>query len=568
MSLEDRDKEKSPTFDIKVDDAEGESNDGSSDSFVPLNRKLKNRHIAMISIGGVIGTGLFLGTASALMNGGPVGLLLGYIFIGTICYSVMITVGEMIAYLPVAGGHIKLAERFVDPAFAFAMGWNLWYNWTVSATELSAAATIIDFWEHGVSNAVWITMCLVVAVGINIWGVGAYGETEFWFCSIKVVTITGLIILGIVLDLGGGPNHDRIGFRYWKNPGPFVNFDGIPGVKGHFLGWSRVVTQAAFSYVGAEVVAMTAAEAKNPRRNVPKAVRRIYFRVLVFYIGGVFVIGLLVPSNNLLLNLNSKNASASSFVIAINQAGIRGLPSVINAAILSSAWSAASSDLYIASRGLYGLAASGNAPKMFLKTSRSGLPYVSVTLCACFSLLAYMAVGNSSGIVFTWFSSMTATCGLTTWFGIGITYLRFYKGLRAQGIDRSKLPYTSRLQPYAAWWAVCASAVTMFFSAWEVFLRGNWLAATFVTNYLPIMLFPVLYVIAKLVNKVPLVKPSDMDFKSGVAEIDAITHDDPPPKNWIERVWMWLASISYVVTTSFSLLSSLDVRIDRKVITE
>ncbi|KAF8552180.1 amino acid permease [Imleria badia] len=485
---------------------------------------LVNAHVNVPSIGGVIGTGLFLGTASALMNGGPVGMLLGYIFVGTICYSVVITVGEMIAFLPVAGGHIKLAERFVDPAFAFAMGWNLWYNWTVLITfspELTAAATILDFWDHKVNNAVWITMCLVVVVSINILGVEAYGEAEFWFCSIKVITITGMITLGIVLDLGGGPNHDRIGFRYWKNPGPFVNFDGIGGVKGNFLGWSRVVTQAAFSYVGAE---MAAAEAKNPRRNVPKAVRRVYFRLLVFYIGGVFVIGLLVPSNNPLLDINSENASAAPFVIAINQAGIKGLPSIVNAAVLSSAWSAASSDLYIASRGLYGLAASHSAPKIFLRISRSGLPYVSVAFCACFSLLAYMAIGNnSSGMVFSWFSSMVATCGLTTWFGIGVIYLRFYSGL--------------------PWWAIYASAVAMIFSAWEVFLRDEWSTVTFVTNYLPIMLFPVLYVSAKVITGVHLVKASEMDFKSGTAEIDAVTHDDPPPKNWIEAVWMWLASM-------------------------
>ncbi|KAF8123869.1 amino acid permease [Boletus edulis] len=539
MSIEESAAEKIPTSNKEV--ASAETGGSTSAPLIPLSRKLKNRHVAMISLGGVIGTGLFLGTATALMNGGPVGMLLGYIFVGTICYSVMVTVGEMISYLPVAGGHIKLAERFVDPAFAFALGWNLWYNWTLSLpAELSAAATIIDFWDHKVNNAVWITMCLAVVVAINIFGVGTYGEAEFWFCSIKIITITGMIILGIILDLGGGPNHDRIGFRYWKNPGPFVNFDGIRGVKGHFLGWSRVVTQAAFSYVGAEAVALAAAEAKNPRRNVPKAVRRIYFRLLVFYIGGVFVIGLLVPSNNPLLNINSGNASEAPFVIAINQAGIKGLPSVVNAAILSSAWSASSGDLYIASRGLYGLAASRSAPKIFLRTSRSGLPYVSVAFCACFSVLAYLAIGNSSGMVFIWLSSLTANCGLTTWFGIGVTYIRFYSGLRAQNFDRRKLPYASRLQPYAAWWAVCGSAIAMLFSGWEVFLRDEWSTATFITNYLPIMLFPILYVSAKVITKVPLIKASEMDFESGVSEIDAITYDDPPPKNWIEAVWMWL----------------------------
>ncbi|KAH7920398.1 hypothetical protein BV22DRAFT_1133109 [Leucogyrophana mollusca] len=491
---------------------------------VQLDRQLKNRHVAMISIGGVIGTGLFLGTATALMNGGPVGLLLGYLFIGTICYCVMISVGEMIAYLPIPGGHIKLAERFVDPSFAFAMGWNFWYGWTLTLpAELSAAATLIDFWSPGVSNAVWITICLVVAIGINISGVGVYGEAEFVFSSIKVITITGLIILGIVLDLGGGRNHDRIGFRYWRNPGPFVQYAGISGATGQFLGWSRVVTQAAFSYVGTEVVAIAAAEAKNPRRNLPKAVRRVYIRILLFYIGGVFVIGLLVPSNNALLNLNAGNASASPFVIAINQAGIKGLPSVINAALLTSAWSAASSDLYIASRGLYGLAVSGNAPKIFMRTSRTGLPYVSVIFCSAFSLLSYMVVNNSSGQVFTWFSSMTATSGLTSWFAVGVTYIRFRKGFLRQGYDRSRLPYASRFQPYGAWWAVIGSALTLTFSGWQVFLKDSWSAATFFTNYLPIILFPIFYVVSKAATRAPLVKPDDMDFTSDIAEIEDIT---------------------------------------------
>ncbi|KAN0082933.1 amino acid-polyamine-Organocation superfamily protein [Tylopilus felleus] len=468
MSLQDGTAEKKSTFDAEVEPAE--TGGHTPAPLTPLSRKLKNRHVVMISFGGLTGTGMFLGTASALMNGGPVpvGMFLGYIFVGTIC------------------GHIKLAERFVDPAFAFALGWNLWYNWTVLfdfyhmltffdcltycsginsvhviflflddfPAELSAAATVIDFWDHKVNNAVWITMCLVVAVSLNIFEVGVYGEAEFWFCSMKVITLTGMVILGIVLDFGGGPNHDLIGFQYWKNPGPFFSFDGIRGIS------------------------LDAAEAKSPKN--------IYFRLLVFYIGGVFVIGLLVPSNNPMLNINSENVSAAPFVIAINQAGIKVLPSIVNAAILSSAWSASSSDLYIASRGLYGLAASRSAPKIFLRTTRSGLPYVSVAFCACFSLLAYMGIGSSSGMVFTWFSSMTANCGLATWFGTGVTYLRFYGGLRAQNFDRT-------------WWTMCGSAITMFFSAWEVFLRDSdeWSKATFITNYLPIMLFPVLYVSAK-----------------------------------------------------------------------
>ncbi|KAK0517607.1 hypothetical protein OC842_008056, partial [Tilletia horrida] len=181
---------------------------------------LTNRHLAMISIGGVIGTGLFLGTAGSLARGGPLGLWLGYILMGSICYAMMMCLGEMISYLPIPGGHIKLAERFCDPALGFAMGWNYFYNWAiVLPAELAAAATLIGFWSD-LNPAIWISICLVVVIVINFLGARAYGETEFWFCSIKVITIVGLLILSFLLDVGAVG--ERRGFRYWKNPGPFV----------------------------------------------------------------------------------------------------------------------------------------------------------------------------------------------------------------------------------------------------------------------------------------------------------------------------------------------------------
>ncbi|KAF4572738.1 hypothetical protein EYR40_004180 [Pleurotus pulmonarius] len=506
-----------------------------------LVRQLKNRHIAMISIGGVIGTGLFLGTATSLRNGGPIGLLLGYMAVGSICYSVMISLGEMIAYLPIPGGHIKLAERFVDPAFSFTMGWNYWYNWTIILpAELSAAAVLIGYWNKEINPSAWISICLVVTVVINMCGAGVYGEAEFIFASIKVITITGLIILGIVLDLGGGPNHDRLGFRYWKNPGPFVQYHGIAGSKGQFLGWWAVMTQAAFSFIGTEIVAIAAGEAKNPRRNLPKAIKRVYIRILLFYIGGTIIIGLLVPSNADGLNLSSGDAASSPFVIAIQNAGIKALPSIINACLLTSAWSAASSDLYTSSRALYGLATAGNAPKIFLRTSKSGLPYVSVIFCALFAGLAYMGVNGDSGKVFGWFANMTSVAGLMTWFGICVTYLRFYAGLKAQGFDRRDLPYATPLQPYAAWYGLIFCLVVCFFSGWAVFLEGNWDQAIFVTNYFPLMLFPVLYIGAKFLYRQPWKKASEMDFITDIDQIEADTYDDPPPKNKWEAFWAWL----------------------------
>ncbi|KAG6901843.1 hypothetical protein C0995_007229 [Termitomyces sp. Mi166 len=491
---------------------------------VKLVRQLKNRHIAMISIGGVIGTGLFLGTATALQNGGPVGLLLGYIVMGSICYSVMISLGEMIAYLPIPGGHIKLAERFVNPALSFTMGWNYWYNWVIILpAELSASAVLIGLWSD-VNPAVWITVTMVVTITINFLGAGAYGEAEFIFASIKVITIVGLIILGIVLDLGGGPSHDRIGFRYWKHPGPFAQFADIPGSKGRFLAWWAVMTQAAFSFIGTEIVAIAAGEAKNPRRNLPRAIKRVYIRICLFYILGTFIIGLLVPYTSKGLDLTDGTAASSPFVIAINSAGIKALPSIINACLLTSAWSAASSDLYTSS---HGLAEAGNAPKIFLKTSKNGLPWVSLVFCSAFALLSYMGVNSGAGRVFGWFANMTSVAGLLTWFGISFTYTRFYQGLVAQGYDRSKLPFASKLQPYAA-------------CGWKVFLKDNWATDTFVTNYLPLALFPLLYITARFYIRKPMVNPGDMDFVTNIAEIEAETYDDPPPRNKLEAFWQWL----------------------------
>ncbi|KAK0440805.1 amino acid permease [Armillaria borealis] len=505
--------------------------DDFKQQYTPLQRQLKNRHIAMISLRydfvGVIGTGLFLGTASSLKMGGPICLLLGYITIGSLCFSVMVSLGEMIAFLPLPGGHIKMAERFVGPALSFTVGWNAWYNWTIGVpAELSAAAVLVNYWDSDTNNAAWISMCLGVAVIINLFGAGVYGEAEFIFASIKVITIVGLIILGVVLDLGGGPNHDRLGFRYWKSPGPFVNYQDIPGAKGRFLGFWAVLTQAAFSFIGTEIVAISAGEAKNPRTSLPKAIKKVYVRIILFYILGTLVIGLLVPSNDPRLNLNDGTAASSPFVIAIENAGISGadvFSKIINAALLTSAWSAATSDLYTSSRALYGLAATGNAPRMFLITLKNGLPIISILTCASFGLLAYMSVNDEAGKVFGWFANLAAVAGLMSWFGISITYIRFYAGLKAQGIDRKKLPYYNRLNPYLAWYSMIFSIIIVFFCGWSVFLKGHWATDSFITSYLPFVMFPTMWICSAIYYRQFMMKPEDMDFVGEVAEVIAAT---------------------------------------------
>ncbi|OCB87113.1 amino acid permease [Sanghuangporus baumii] len=489
-----------------------------------------------------------------------------------VCCGSQISLGEMIAYLPLPGGHIRLAERFVDPAFSFALGWNYWYNWTIGLpAELTAAAVLMQFWRSpdDVNPAVWITMCFVVVLIINVLGVGE--EAAFYEFSVrKLITCSvGLILLGVVLDLGGGPSHDRIGFRYWHDPGPFVQFNGISGATGRFLGWWAAMTQAAFSFIGTEVVAVSlhawitrviqcltesralclyiikiaGGEAKNPRKNISKAIKRVYIRLLLFYVCGTFIIGLIVPSTHSDLRLATSTAARSPFVIAIKTAGIKGLPSVINAAILTSAWSASSSMLYSSSRALHSLSVSGTAPRIFSYLTRGGLPIVAIAFNACFGLLAYMAIDAKAGKVFGWFVNMCAIAGLSNWFGIAVTYLRFYKGLRAQGFERSNMPYANLLNPYAAWWAAIACPTICLFSGFSVFLKDSWQTDVFITTYLPFVLFPILYTGARLWWRVKPRRPTEMDFLSGTEEVDEACYDEAPPKNWVERFWSWLLNI-------------------------
>ncbi|GAA5876077.1 hypothetical protein JCM1840_002763 [Sporobolomyces johnsonii] len=515
-----------------------------------LQRQLKSRHVAMISIGGVIGTGLFVGTAPALANGGPLGILLGYGVMASVVFAVMVALGEAISHIPCSGGHITLAARFFDAPLSFAMGWNYWYNWTiVLPAELSAAAVLVQYWDTDTSHvAAYITVTLFVAVIINFGGTKLYGEMEFWFASIKVITIMGLIILGFVLVGGGGPNHHAIGGENWRDPGPFTQYLGIEGSLGRFLGFWSTLVQSAFSYIGTEIVAIAAGEAKNPKKTIPSAIRKVWIRIIFFYILGVLIIGLLVPSNDPRLALDSGTAAASPFVIAISDAGIKGLPSVINAALLTSAWSAASSDLYTSSRALYGLALNGSAPRIFARTNSKGLPYVAVALGTAFACLSYMSAGSSSaGKVFGWFANMTSVAGLLTWLGICLTYVRFYHGTKVQGIDRRTLAYHAPLQPWLTYYAITLLCLILFFSQFSVFIHGQWNTADFITSYLPIMLFPTIYVAKyawdRYYRRLPYAAwgrtPLDqLDFVSGSGVEE---EEEEPPKNLWEKFWAIVA---------------------------
>lgn len=262
---------------------------------------------------------------------------------------------------------------------------------------------------------------------LNLAAVAWYGEIEFWFASIKIIAIIGLIILGIILFFGGGPTHDRLGFRYWKHPGAFNEYL-VSGNTGRFLALWISLIKAAFSFIlTPEFITMAAGECQAPRRNLPKATRRYIYRLLVFYVLGSLVIGVIVPYNSdrLLSAINSgaSGAAASPFVIGIQNAGIPVLNHIMNAVILTSAWSAGNSYVFSASRVLYSLSRKKQAPSIFMKCNRNGVPYMAVLATFAISLLSYLNVRNSGARVFGWLASIIVVSGFIAWCVVLATYL-------------------------------------------------------------------------------------------------------------------------------------------------
>ncbi|CBQ73746.1 probable general amino acid permease [Sporisorium reilianum SRZ2] len=505
-----------------------------------VSRKLSSRHIQMIGIGGGIGTGLFVGSGIALANAGPVGVLLAYIITGMTIFGVMEGLAEMSSYLPVSGSFMHFASRFVDPSLGMALGWNYWWCYAIGwASELSAASAVIGYWNADINIAAWISIMMVVGAVLNFAGVNIYGESEVVTSTIKLLAFVMLIIFGLVIDLGGGPKHDRLGFRYWKDPGAFNQFNGIAGSEGRFLGFFSAFLQSAFTYVGTETVVLAAGEAKNPSTQIPKAARRVLYRILFFYILGIAIMGLIVPYNDPGLKSDGSYTGASPWIVAMTNAGVTVLPHIFNAVVLVSAFSAGSSYVYVASRTLYALALDRQAPAVFRRVDKRGIPYVAVLGSWVIGALAYLGISSGGGTVFSWLSALSAVAGLFAWATCCYAYLRFRRAYVMQGYDDSVLPYRARLQPYASWFSIGVCAIVIVFSGWSVFLNGNFTASGFLTNYLGIPVFFVPWLGWKLWHKTKVVKLAEVDLDSGRLRKEDEAPETVPTGAWGKFV-AWL----------------------------
>lgn len=309
------------------------------------------------------------------------------------------------------------------------------------------------------------------------------------------------------------------------------------------MGFLSATNQACFSTIGSEIGAFAAAEAKNPKKALPTAIRAILWRLTAFYFLGTFLIGLLVPSNEPRLELNSHDAASSPFVIALEHSGIKYLPSIINVVLISSAWSAASSNMYISSRALYSLAIGNNAPKIFQKTTSWGIPGPAIVVAIFWGFLAFLAATHSgAGTVFGWLANLYATSGLLTWTGILITYMRWDAGVKTQKIDRSEFPYRFPLRTPGALFAIIICLTLVIFSSYQVFLKNNWNTVIFFNGYFPVVIFSGLYggsyiYFRNAGIKADFISTAEMDFVTGAYDEERDRDDTVhKTKSWKKRL--------------------------------
>jgi amino acid transporter len=500
-----------------------------------LRQALDSRHVSMIAIGGALGTGLLIGTGSALKAAGPGAIFVAYSVIGFVVFMVMTALGEIAAFIPL-NGFANYCQRYVDDALGFACGYVYLFKYLIlPANQLVAGSLTVQYWvsKDKLNPGVWIAIFLVIITVVNLLGVRFFGEIEFWLSSLKVVTCLGLIILLLVIALGGGPTHDRIGFRFWKDPGAFIHYtyteDGelltIPGSKGRFVAFVSVLVSAVFAYLGTELVGITFAETRNPRKSIPKAIKLTFYRILIFYVCSILFLGMAVsPRDPLLLSANSSNyqASASPFVIAIRNARIAGLDHVINGCILLFVLSAANSDMYVCSRTIYSLAVAGYAPKFFCTTNARGVPYYGLMLSFAFSLLAFMTVSSSSAQIFQYFVNVVSLTGLIAWSCILVIHIRFMNALKAQGISRkTDLAYRSPLQPYGTWIALSICILVIFIKNFTVFIGNDFAYKSFITGYIVLPVFIIMYFAYKFWHKTSIIPASEVDLDTFRDVIDA-----------------------------------------------
>ncbi|KAI7865464.1 amino acid permease/ SLC12A domain-containing protein [Spinellus fusiger] len=499
-----------------------------------LQRNLKARHIQMIALGGTIGTGLFLASGKSISMGGPGGALVGYSIVGALVFCVMMSLGEMAAFIPVSGSFSHFATRFVDPSLGFCVGWVYWVNWAVGvAVELTGVAIIMQYWLQNIPSVIWSIICLVLLLMINLFSVKGYGEIEYWFSFVKVFLCVLFIIVGICVDTGaaGGNNIGVTNFHLEGGAFPFG-----------FLGVFNVFLTAAFAFNGVEIAGITAGESENPHKTIPAAVKQVFVRIVLFYVLSILVIGLVIPYTEPNLLKGTSSVAVSPFTLVFQKAGASWAADLMNAIILITMISAGNSGVYSSSRTLMALAQDGNAPHFFTRVNRWGIPFWSVLATCAVGCLAFLTSLFSSGVVFNWLTALPSVAGLITWVSISITHIRFRQGYVSQGRPLSALPYVAPFFPFCDIFVIVLGTIVIFGQGYHTFYAPI-KPEDVISSYLGLIFATVLYTGHKVYKRLSFVQYNDMDFETGTFKQPVFDLDDEkynsdgaPTPMW-KRVW-------------------------------
>lgn len=373
--------------------------------------------------------------------------------------SAVFALGELAVMYPISGGFYTYATRFIDPSFGFAVGWNYLFLWSVVLPlELTVCGLVIKYWDDQTSVAVWITIFLVAVIVINIFGSIGFAEEEFCASTLKLIATVIFMIIALVLVCGGGPKDGRYneywGARYWYEPGAFRN---------GFRGFCGVFVTAAFSFTGTELVGLAAAETSNPVKSLPGAIKQVFWRITVFYVLGLFFVGLLIPSDD--PRLISSNAyadvKASPWVLIGYYAKLNGLDHFMNAIILISVLSIGVSAVFGGSRTLTALAQQGYAPKLFTYIDRSGRPLPSVIALILTGPLAYVNLSASGPTVFDWLQALSGLAVLFAWGAICLAHIRFRSAWAHHGHTLDEIPFKAAFGVYGSYIGLALSILVL-----------------------------------------------------------------------------------------------------------
>ncbi|KAJ5102631.1 hypothetical protein N7532_003160 [Penicillium argentinense] len=475
--------------------AEGQAIDHGADT--ELHRSLGTRHITMVALGSAIGMGMWLGSGTSLIQGGPASLFIGFLISSSIVWAVSQSIGEMAVIYPLPSAFVQWSTIFISPAAGFALGWGYWFSyWITIANELQGVVTVLNYWTDAVPTAAWISIFWVVIILINVWVVKFFAEVEVFSSSVKFGWMIIAIVALIVATAGGAPSGGPIGFRYW-NEQPFNN---------GFKGFLAVLPTCVFSMAGSENAALVATEVSNPRRSVPKAVGSVWLRLAIFYILGSLMITLTVDPNDPNL-FGGSGSNASPFVIAFRNTGLPVMAHITNAVIFVSIISTGSISGYGGSRMLMGLAHVQMNHQIFGRADSMGRPWAGyIATIGIGGAVAYINVSHTGAEVFSWLSSLVALLTLFGWGMICLTHLRFRYTWKLQGRDVAHLPWKTWTFPYAAWWGliwcILIIIVEFYLSVWP--LHGLSSAKNFFANFVSVIAVVVIWIGSQIWYRCPI----------------------------------------------------------------